>query len=226
MRKEVVVISLGGSVIVPDKVDYRFLDRFKKTIKKFSKKYRFIIVAGGGKTARAYMGSLAKEHANKILLALVGIMATKLNARLVAGFFGILEPIPETLEEVIRVSKKRGIVICGALGAKTGRTSDANAAEIAQSLKAKMFINITNVNGLYTKDPKRYKNALFIPRISFNDFLMKTRQIKYEAGQHFVLDQEAAGIIKRAKTKTIILKGIKNLEGCLNSKRFIGTVID
>ncbi|MBI5871608.1 UMP kinase [archaeon] len=225
MKKEVIVLSLGGSVIIPDKVDYKFLEKFRAVIRQYSKKYKFVIITGGGKTARNYMKVLSKEHASEKLLSLIGIMATKLNARLVAGFFKTAEKVPETLTEVKNALNKKEIVICGAIGEKAGRTSDANAAEIAQAAKAKMFINITNVNGLYTKDPKKYKNAVFIPNISFKDFLAKTKKIKFEAGQHFVLDQEAAGIIRKAKIKTVILKGIKNLKACLANKKFVGTEI-
>ena len=50
----------------------------------------------------------------------------------------------------------------------------------------------------------------------------------YKPGQHFVLDQSAARIIKKYNIKTTILNGknLKNLENFLNSKEFIGTVIE
>lgn len=219
-----VVISLGGSVIVPDKVDYEFLDKFKKVAIKAAKTKKIVIVTGGGKTARNYISALAKERLPMEIQDLVGIMATKLNARLVAGFFNIKEKIPESLNEVIDAVKKRNIVICGAIDEKAGRTSDSNAAEIAVKLNAE-FVNITNVNGLYTKDPKKYKDAKFIPEISFDRFLHLVNKIKYHSGQHFVLDKEAALIIKKYRIKTVILHGLKNLLNYFYGKKFVGTVI-
>jgi len=89
MKKEILVFSLGGSLIVPDKVDYRYLEKFSKMIKSLTKKYKIIIVTGGGKTARNYINAIKKEKLGEINESLVGIMSTKLNARLVSGFYKI-----------------------------------------------------------------------------------------------------------------------------------------
>ncbi|MBI2148453.1 hypothetical protein HYU23_02140, partial [Candidatus Woesearchaeota archaeon] len=122
---------------------------------------------------------------------------------------------------------KKGLVFCGALGFQPNMTSDGDAAQIAEYLKADFFVNLTNVNGLFEKDPRKFKNAKLIKRISYREFLSIVDRIKYEAGQHFVLDQTAAEIINKAKIKTIIING-KNLDNFikyLNNKRFLGTVI-
>ena len=63
MKKELVVISLGGSLIVPEKVDVKFLKEFKKIILKNTKKHKFVIVCGGGSIARKYIQAL---HARKM----------------------------------------------------------------------------------------------------------------------------------------------------------------
>ena len=55
--------------------------------------------------------------------------------------------------------------------------------------------------------------------------LKMAKKIRYEPGQHFVLDQIAARTIKRYKIKTVILKDVDNLEKCLRGKKFVGTVI-
>mgnify|MGYP001574713935 CR=1 FL=1 len=56
------VISLGGSVIVPDKVDYIFLRKFIKIVKTYSRREKIVIITGGGGTFRRYMLSLEKVH--------------------------------------------------------------------------------------------------------------------------------------------------------------------
>ena len=106
-------------------------------------------------------------------------------------------------------------------------TSDSNAAQIASYTKAKYFINLTNVNGLYDKDPNKYKNAKLISNITFKNFLLTVNKIKYEAGQHFVLDQTAAEIIDNKKIKTVIINGknLNNLNNFILNKGFIGTLI-
>ena len=225
---ETIVISLGGSLIVPNKVDYKFLEQFRKLMLQISKKYKIVIVTGGGKTARTYFKSLQKEHFNEKTYGLIGIAATKLNARVVSGFFNKTSQIPDSLNEVKKELKKSRVVICGALGYHPNMTSDGNAAELASYLKAKYFVNLTDVNGLYNKNPKNYKNAKLIKNISFNDFSKVAKKIKFKAGQHFVLDSKASNVIKKHKIKTVILNGknIKNIKNFFNGKNYIGTLID
>jgi uridylate kinase len=51
-------------------------------------------------------------------------------------------------------------------------------------------------------------------------------KIPFKAGQHFVLDQQAAVIIRKHKIKTYILgKNMKNFNNLLKNKKFIGTTI-
>ncbi len=221
-----VVISLGGSVIVPDKVDYNYLKKFKKLISKFSKKNKVVIVTGGGSTARDYINSVKKISSKELVNSVVGIAATRLNARLVAGIFDKIDLIPEELKDVKKDLRNNNLVICGALGMQPNMTSDGNAAEVAELIKADFFINITNVKGLYTSNPKTNKNAKFIEKISFEDFMTRVNKIKFKAGQHFVLDQSAAKIINKSKTKTYIVdSNLKNIEKVLKGKKFEGTTI-
>ena len=228
MRKEVIIFSLGGSLIVPDSVDYKYLHKFRAFVNRLLGRYNIIIVTGGGKTARRYIEGLKKEKVDDYFFSLVGIMATKLNARLVAGLFNVKEQIPDSLQEVRSLLNKKGIVVCGALGVQPKMTSDGDAAQIAEYLNAKVFVNLTNVDGLYDKDPRKYKNAKLINGVSYKNFLLKINKIEYEAGQHFVLDQAAAKIISRAKIKTLIINGDKlgNVVKFLDGKKFRGTVIN
>ncbi len=218
-----IVISLGGSLINPGKVNYKFLEEFKKTIKKFPQ-HKILVVTGGGKIAREYIEAL-KTKSEKIR-SLIGIGVTKLNAMLVSNFLDSNVIVPDSLNDVAKSLSKSNLVVCGALGYREKMTSDGTAADVARGLKADMLINITNVKGLYDKDPKKFKNAKFISNISFSDFLKMTNEIKYKPGQHFVFDQSGAEIITRYKIKTVILTGIKNLENCLAGKRFEGTIIN
>ena len=219
-----IVISLGGSLINPGKINYNFLKEFKNTIKKFSG-YKIVIVTGGGKTARDYIKALHYESDD--MKSLVGIMATKLNARLVSGLFNLNEDIPDNFIDVKRELNKEGIVVCGGLGFQANMTSDGNAAELAKYFKAKMFINLTNVNGLFDKDPKKFKDVKLINKISYDKFLKIANKIKYEPGQHFVLDQTAAKLIKKYKIKTYIINGknLNNLYNLLKNKKYVGTLI-
>lgn len=219
-----VVISLGGSVIVPDKVDYNYLLKFKKTVSGFYRKNKLVIITGGGSTARNYMNLKRFDYKTK---SLIGIASTKLNARLVSGVFGKKEEIPDNVKDVKKALKKSNLVICGALGMKPHSTTDGNAAEIADAINADLFINMTNIKGLYDKHPGKYKSAKYIPEISFTDFKKMAGKIKFKAGQHFVLDQFAAKLIAKNKIKTVIIsQSLANLKKVLQDKKFIGTTIN
>jgi len=218
---QTIVISLGGSIITPDKIDTKFLKQFKNTINKF-KHYKFIIVCGGGKTARNYIEAGKKENLSIKDLSLLGILSTRLNAELVAEMFN-QDTVPITNNQLYRMKER--IIVCGALGERPGMTSDANAAELAKALKAKYFINMTNVSGLYTDDPKKNKKAKLIEIISAKEFHKIIQKIKFKAGQHFVLDQKASAIILKHKIPTLIIKGNENLKLILENKPFTGTII-
>jgi uridylate kinase len=228
MKKEVIVISLGGSLIIPDKVDYKFLEKFKKVIKKNTSKHKFVINCGGGSIARKYISAIRETGGNIKLQSLSGIATTRMNARFMTYFFG-QEPtkgIPHKIKTIKKLLKKQDIVFCGALKYEPNQTSDSTSAKIAKFFKTK-FINLTNVQGLYTADPRKNKNAKFIPQISYKDFDKLANKSKYKPGQHFVLDQTASKIIKENNIPTFILgQNLKQLDNFLKNKKFKGTVID
>lgn len=227
MKKEVIVLSLGGSLIIPEKINKRYLDTFKKVILRLNKKYKFVIVCGGGSIARDYIEGL-KDTENKFKLqSLMGIASTRLNARFMTYFFGKDAPkgIPHDMVTVKHLLKRNDNVFCGALRYAKDQTSDSTSAKLANYLNT-IFVNLTNVKGLHDKNPQKYKNARFIPEISWEEFEKMANASKFTPGQHFVLDQTAAKIIKKEKIPTYIVgKNIKQLENLLSQKPFIGTQI-
>jgi len=223
----VIVLSLGGSLIIPDKVNTTYLQQFKKTILKNTNKYKFIIVCGGGSLARKYISSLESQGLNTTFQSLAGIASTRTNARFMSYFFkqNPEKGIPHKLKQINKYLKKQDIVFCGALEYKPHQTSDSTAAEIAKKYKT-IFINLTNTKGLYTDNPQTNKKAKFISKISWTEFNKLANKSKFKPGQHFVLDQTASKIILENKIPTIILGQKTNqLDNLLKGKKFIGTTI-
>ncbi|MBT3397564.1 UMP kinase [archaeon] len=220
------VMSLGGSQIVPDKVDYKFLKRFRDLIESHPSQ-KFVVVTGGGSIARKYITALRKLGSSNKKQALTGIAITRLNAGLLAKFFGVKanEIIPKNMTKVKNLLNKNQVVFCGGLRYKKKSTSDGTAAKLAVKLKTP-FINITNVKGLYTSNPKTNKNAKFIKKISWKKFDEIASKIKFKAGQHFVLDQKAAKIILKNKVPTYIVGSLDDVDKILQGKKnFQGTII-
>ena len=226
--KRVFVLSLGGSLIVPSQgINNDFLGEFKSAIKKLSRNNKFVIVCGGGSVARVYIDSLRKAGISEYLQSLIGISITRTNARFVSYFFD-REPddgIPHDMKHVDRLLNKNDIVFCGALRYADDQTSDSTAAKLASFLNAE-FVNLTNVSGLFTSDPRKNKNAKLISKISSRDLHKMASSIKFSPGQHFVIDQKASKIIMNKKVKTFIIgSDVKNFVNLINGKEFIGTEV-
>jgi len=227
MVKKVVIISLGGSLIIPDSINVEFLKEFKKTIKKNSNKFKFVIVCGGGSIARKYINALKEIGISEKLQSMSGISATRMNARFMTYFFGedASQGIPHDMKQVKNLLLKNDIIFCGALRYAEKQTSDSTSAKLANYLDT-IFINMTNVPGLFNKNPLKYKDAKFIPEISWKEIDNMINRQKYHPGQHFVLDQTASKIIMKNKITTYIIgDDLKQLDNLLNNKKFRGTII-
>ncbi len=215
-----IVISLGGSIIIPKELDVKFLKNFANLIKKLKNEHKFSIVCGGGHTARLYTRkkkelSLTTNQAHKL-----GIFATHLNSKLLAqlldGKFSNQHPE--------KIGKMNDLIVSG--GYKVGWTTDTDAALIAKTMKADVLINITDVKGVYTKDPNKFKDAKLIEKMSWNDFEKMFGKKITGAGKHYVFDPVAGQICKKNKIQVVVMsKDIKNLNDFINGKEFTGTVI-
>jgi len=224
--KKIVVISLGGSLILSPN-NAKFLLDLRKTLKKHYRTHSFVLECGGGSVAREYIRVLRKEGKSVREQSIAGIRATRMNAQFLMQVFGkeANSELPMTMKKIKSEMKKNKVVICGALRYQADNTSDATAVEIARYLHAP-FINMTNVAGLYTADPRTSKKAKRIPFISWTEFEKMAKKIKYRPGQHFVLDQKGSSLIKKNKIITYIIgSDSRQIDNIIKSRKFIGTII-
>ncbi|MEK6886020.1 MAG: UMP kinase [Nanoarchaeota archaeon] len=226
MGKRVVVLSLGGSLIIPNEIDIVFLRKFREVIRKNTNKCKFVIVCGGGSVARKYISALREDGKSEYLQNLAGISVTRLNARFMSYFFSQdpEEGIAHDMKNVSNLLRKHDVIFCGALRYAPNQTSDATACRLAAFLETD-FINLTNVKGLYDKNPE-LKGAKFIPKISINEFNKIVMAIPEKPGMHAPVDHTAMRIIREKNIKTYIIgKDAKQLNNLLNNRKFIGTTI-
>jgi uridylate kinase len=143
-------------------------------------------------------------------------------------FFGI-DPekgIAHDMKNVRDLLKTRNIIICGALRYASNQTSDSTSVKLAAYLKAS-FVNLTNVKGLYDKNPLTDKSAKFIPKATIEELNKIVMAIPNKPGMHAPLDHAAMRTIKQHKIKTYIIgKDAKQLDNFLNKKAFIGTIVE
>jgi len=108
---------------------------------------------------------------------------------------------------------------------KPNQTSDSTSAFIAKEFNS-IFINLSNVLGLYDKNPLKYRNAKFISKISWKDFDKMAQKIKFKPGQNFILDQTASKIIMKNKISTYLLKNPEEISKVLSGKKYKGSLIE
>ncbi|MBI2653665.1 UMP kinase [Candidatus Woesearchaeota archaeon] len=220
-----IILSLGGSLIAPKNIDTNFLKQLKKTIGKFIKKsYRFVIVCGGGRIARELQQALKKTSKPKNEeLDWLGIFATKANAQIVRMIF------KEYAEDSIfdnpnkKINFRKNVLV--ASGWLPGWSTDYCAVLHAKKLGVKDIINMSNVDYVYDKDPRKHKNAKKLEKLSWKEYC-KMISNKWKAGMNVPFDPVAAKEAKKLGMKVkIIGKNLRNLENLLEGKRFKGTVI-
>lgn len=226
--KKIVVMSLGGSLIIPDSIDLEFLRKFREVIKKHTSKYKFVIVCGGGSVARKYISALREDGKSEYLQSLAGISVTRLNARFMAYLFG-KDPewgIPHDMKNIHNLLRTNDVVFCGALRYAPNQTSDATACKLAAFLKTD-FINLTNVKGLFDKNPKERKDAKFIPHATREEFAKIVYAVPQKPGMHAPVDHEAMKVIMQNHLKVFIIgKDAKQLDNMLQGKNFVGSVVE
>lgn len=221
-----VIISLGGSTIVPDKIDIEFLKKFKAMILDFIKKgNKAVIVTGGGHTCRVYQNA-AKKLAKTAALDgdWIGIIATRLNAELVRVMFKehAYEKVIYNPTEKIHTDKP---IIIGA-GYVPGHSTDNDCVLFAKNLGADTVVNMFDLYYVYTKDPKKFKDAKPLKQVSWDDYI-KIIGEKWLPGRHTPFDPVASKNAQKLGLKVIIIKGtdLNNFKKMLNGKKFKGTVI-
>ena len=182
------------------------------------------LIVGGGRIARTYIEKGRKLNLDENTLDKLGIEITRVNAQLLAGVIGISNKnIPLTTDEAKKIDKP--IVIMG--GTVPGHSTDLVGAELAEKTDADKFIIATNVDGIYDKDPNKYRDAKKLNKVTINELIKKYGIDWSTAGSNVVVDGPALEIIKKAKITTFVLNGgrLNQLERAINNKSFDGTII-
>ena len=229
---EKIVMSIGGSLIIPNGgIDTKFLSKLNKFIREQlanNKNRQFFLVIGGGEIARRYRDageSVIKHKLTLDDLDWLGVHATRLNAQLLRTIFrDIAHPYIIKHYEIIRKVTEPVVV---AAGWKPGWSTDFDAVLLCEDYHVKEVINLSNIKKVYDKDPKKYKSARPIDKISWKEF-KKLVGSKWVPGMHAPFDPVAAQKAEEIGIKVAVLSGhdFKNLENYFNNKKFEGTVIE
>ncbi len=225
---ETIVMSVGGSLIVPDQIDSTFLTNLKDHVyTETAKGRRFIIIAGGGKTARRYQE--AASHVSELTsddLDWMGIHATRLNGHLLRTIFRDIayRVMITNPDEILDINPSEKVII--AAGYRPGCSTDLRAVQIANRVGAKKVINLSNTDYVYTDNPKTNPNATLITDITWSEF-RKLIPEDWGPGLSSPFDPVAARQAEQDGIEVAQINGSKltELNNYLAGENFIGTRI-
>ncbi|MEN9407498.1 MAG: hypothetical protein RLZZ455_714 [Candidatus Parcubacteria bacterium] len=228
---ERVVISVGGSLVVPNGgIDTGFLKKFNTFLREqlaSHKNRQFFLVVGGGATARHYRDAGREVIGHELSrddLDYLGIHATKLNAHLVRTIFrDIAHPYIIKHYEIIRKVTEPIVV---AAGWKPGWSTDYCSVLLCEDYDVRRVINLSNIDQVYDEDPRKNKEAKPHETLTWDEF-RKIVGDDWVPGMNAPFDPVAAKKAQELGVEAIVINGenLENLEKCLNNEPFIGTTI-
>jgi uridylate kinase len=223
------VISLGGSIVAPDAVDQAFLRDFVSLIREFlgaDAERRFIFVVGGGGPARVWQRAYREISGggDDAEADWIGVMATRLNAQLVRALMGEWCS-EEVVTDPTQAPAMTGKVLVAA-GWKPGFSSDNDAVLLAERFGADTVINLSNIERVYTADPKENPRAKPLDAISWPDFRALVGDV-WTPGKNVPFDPVASRRAAELGLRVICAAGrdLENLKKILRGEKFLGTPI-
>ncbi len=165
------------------------------------------LVVGGGNILRGTTAS--QQGMDRVSADYMGMLATIINA---LALQDILEKkgvdtrvmtairMEELAEPYIRrraqrhLDKKRMVIFAGGTGNPYFST-DTAAVLRALEIEAQVIMKATNVDGVYTADPKKDPNARFLSELSFHDALVNG---------YAVMDANAFGLCKENRLPIVV----------------------
>ncbi|MFA6533429.1 MAG: UMP kinase [Patescibacteria group bacterium] len=224
-----IVISVGGSLIVPNGgINTDFLIKLNNLVREeVSLGKRFMLIAGGGKLARRYqeagtavIGKLTKED-----LDWLGIHSTHLNGHLLRTIFQDISN-PRVMQHYDRKLENWTEPVAIGAGWKPGCSTDYDAVILARDHKAKIIINMSNIDYVFDKDPGKFSDAKPLKKITWED-MEKLVGDKWFPGHNSPFDPIATKLAKSLRLTVAIANGndMENIKKIIDGKEFKGTVI-
>ncbi|MEM2226067.1 MAG: UMP kinase [Candidatus Bathyarchaeia archaeon] len=220
------VVKISGSVF-PKSLETDLIKSYAAELRALREEgHGLIVVTGGGANARNYIRALRELGGSESHCDEIGIRVSRLNALLLISALGdAAHPlVPEDLGQLLAYFSTGKIVVMG--GLQPGHSTNAVAALAAEAIRADLLVNATDVDGIYTTDPKADPFARKLDEIGARELLKMVLQGSLWAGAYELIDPVAVGIIARSKIPALVVNGMdpKNLTRALRGER-IGTKI-
>ena len=206
----IIVYSFGGSILT--NLDSEKIKKYAEALKDLSKDHKIFVIVGGGRIAREYIQKARALGASEIFCDNIGIIATRMNAMIMAAALGNAAPeeIPQNYTDAAESHHR--IVVMG--GINPGQTTDAVSALLAERLHADRLVIVTSVDGIYTADPEIDSSAQKLKIVTIQELVQMAMKTDIKAGSRSPIDPIAAKIIERSSIPTVVVNGkdIENLK--------------
>ncbi len=222
-----VVVRVGGSVVASP-LNASLIGRYVDLLKTLREQdHEVILVVGGGSLAREFIGVAADLGLVEADRDWVAIHVSRLFARLFVLCLGEAScgNVSVTLGDAVACLRGGRVVVMG--GLRPGMTTDAVAALVGERVKADLLVKASNVDGIYTRDPKKYSDAEKLDKLRFDDLERLFEEDRHRAGINQILDPEAVKILRRIRLRTVVVNGFDegNVLSAVKGER-VGTVIE
>jgi uridylate kinase len=224
---ESVVVSLGGSVLVPGEDDARYIRELAALLVDLSHRLQLFVVTGGGRVARYYIETGRELKIPERILDEFGIEVTRMNARLLgAALRGRANREPaRTYREAAALARRFRIVLMA--GTAPGHTTDRVSASLARHVRAARLVNATSVDGVFSADPRSHADAKLLSRIGFDDLVRLVGEGHPAAGPNVIFDPLAARVVARSRIPLAVVRGraLAALRDAILGHPFPGTIV-
>ena len=212
-----IVVKIGGSLLFTENSEFDItkIKEFCSILQNQNNYEISAIICGGGVMARKYIKAFRKLRENEAICDILGIEISRVNARILLGALGesAYPIIPKNIKDLAIAQISHKLIVMG--GIQPGQSTTSVALEVAEFCNINHVVILTDVRGIYDKDPKKYKGAKLLDFISPKQ--LETMMIKNFdndqaiAGEYRIFDMVSLQILKRSNMKVTIMSG-NNLE--------------
>ncbi len=214
------VLKIGGSLLFDEDQTFDLA-----RVKEFKgQNHDLVLVVGGGILAKILVERGKGLGANREALDQLGIAATWVCAQMmIAALHDIAYPIPiMTEDQLANLVNDEKLLILG--GLHPGQSTNAVAARAAEITRTEVLINVTDVDGVYDRDPRQSSEANLLSKISLDQLRDIVSSLASEPGTYPLFDKRALDIVERARVEVWFINGLKpsNILQAINEGK-IGT---
>jgi uridylate kinase len=205
------LLKLSGEALAGDKgsgLDFHAVEAFAEEVKAVhALGVHLALVVGGGNIIRGATAS--REGLDRVSADYMGMLATVINA---LALQDVLEKIgvdtrvmtavrmesvaePYIRRRAIRHLEKRRLVIFAAGTGNPFFSTDTAGVLRALEIEAQVILKATNVDGIYTGDPRKDSNATFIRELTYQEAIVKN---------YAVMDANAFGLCKANQLPIVV----------------------